>query len=80
MGQALYNKARNQAGYKNNIQKLMDELSSIRLACIAKKKSNKVSFQLERIPTKLQKVCKVLGISDDNIRSSLSSQLPVTTS
>jgi len=76
---AVYNKARTQANYKNNIQKLMDDLSTIRLACVSKKKSRKVSFQLEKIPARLEKVCESLGISDDNIRSALSSQLSVTT-
>lgn len=75
----VYNKACNKANYRNNIQKLMDDLSSIRLACIAKKRGTKVNFQLEKIPPKLKGVCDVLRISDDNIRSKLSSQLSVTT-
>jgi transposase len=68
---AVYTKARAQCNYKKNIQQLMDDLRGVRLACIAKKKSNKVNFQLEKVPAKLKKICHALSISDDNIRSEL---------
>jgi len=77
---AVYSKVRSRTNYQSNIQKLMDDLSNIRLACIAKKTSTKVSYQLEQIPVELKSVCKLLGLSDENIRSGLASQLSVTTS
>ena len=66
---AVYTKVRNQTHYEHNIQHLMDELRSIRLTCIAQKKSTKVNFQLEKIPAKLKKICSILDISNDNIRA-----------
>lgn len=66
---AVYTKAKEQAGYKKNASHLMDELKSIRLACIAKKKSNRVTYQLEKIPSEIQDVLKILNISNDAIRT-----------
>jgi transposase len=76
---AVYTKVRSQTNYQHNIQHLMNDLATIRLVCVAKKKSTKLKFQLEKIPQNLKAVCKILAISDDNIRSSLDLQLPVTT-
>ncbi len=76
---SVYTKVRSQIKYENNIQKLMDDLSSIRLACIAKKNNKKVSFQLENIPPKLKSICKILGLANENIRSGLASLTSVTT-
>lgn len=47
---AVYTKARAIANYQHNIQQLMNDLSTIRLACIANKKSTEIKFQLEKIP------------------------------
>lgn len=68
---AVYTKARQQAAYKRNVAHLMDELNSIRLTCIAKKKSNQLKYQLETIPKHLTKVCKALNLSDNTIRPKL---------
>ena len=69
---AVYTKAKEQAGYKKNASHLMDELKSIRLACIAKKKSNRVTYQLEKTPSEMHDVLKILNISNDAIRTPFS--------
>jgi len=61
-------KAKEKAGYQKNINRFMEDLKSIRLACQVKKKSRKVKYQLETIPKELKKVAKTLGVTDDNIR------------
>ena len=76
---AVYTKVRTQTKYPSNIQKLMDDLGNIRLACVAKKKSTKVKFQIEHMPQELKAICNALSLSDDNIRSKLASSLSVTT-
>jgi transposase len=76
---AIYTKVRAKTNYRSNIQKLMDDLGSIRLACVAKKKSTKVRYQIENIPQELKAICGALNLSDDNIRSELASRLSVTT-
>jgi len=53
--------------YKRNIGNMLNDLHSIRLACIAKN-SKKVNYQLEKIPRRLQRLTKLLNISDLNIR------------
>ena len=68
---AVYTKAREQAGYKRNVSHLMDDLKSIRLSCVTKKKSNKLKYQLETIPKHLAKICRVLNVSHDTIRPNL---------
>jgi transposase len=65
---ATYCKARRKAAYKRNVSNLMEDLKTIRLACIVKNKSNKVKYQLEKIPEHLQKVARVLGISNETLR------------
>lgn len=77
---AVYTKVRAKTNYQSNIQSLMNDLGNIRLACVSKKKSTKVRFQIEDIPKKLKGVCSALGISDENIRSSLAEVISVTTS
>lgn len=76
---AIYTKVRTQTGYCSNIQKLMDDLGNIRLACVMKKKSSKVRFQIEKIPSGLKDICRALNLSNDNIRSELAQTLSVTT-
>ena len=68
---AAYTKARQTAGYRNNITTFMEDLRSIRLACIKKPKSNRVRYQLEAIPKEVAKLARTLGISDENIRREL---------
>lgn len=65
---AVYTKAKEQAGYNKNLSRLMDELKKIRLTCITKKKSNKVTYQLENIPVEMRGILKALRISNDSIR------------
>ncbi len=66
-----YMEAKEKAGYKNCIDKFMEDLHQIRLSCQIKKKSQKVKYQLEKIPKDLKKTTKTLGISNENIRISL---------
>ena len=68
---AAYTKAREKAGYRKNLSSFIEDLSSIRLACSRKSKSNIVNYQLESIPRDLRKVAKLFGITDDNIRTEL---------
>ena len=65
---ATYCKASRKADYKRNVSNLMEDLKTIRLACTVKNKSNKVKYQLEKIPEHLQKVARVLGISNETLR------------
>lgn len=67
---AAYIKAR-ETGYRRNISNFMRELQSIRLVCRVKRKSKKVKYQLETIPEELNKVTKVLGITNENTRVEL---------
>jgi transposase len=53
--------------YKKNIGSFLNDLRSIRLTCIAKN-SKKINYQLEKIPRNLQRIAKILNISDSNIR------------
>lgn len=66
---AIYSKAKRHGGYKRNISNLFQDLWSIRLACRSKKKGSNVTFQLETIPKELRRVAKVLGISNNSIRT-----------
>lgn len=65
---SVYTIAKKEAAYKGGINRLMEDLKSVRLACIAKKKSKKISYQLETIPAPLSKLCKALKITDKTIR------------
>ena len=56
--------------YKRNIGNMLNDLSTIRLACIAKN-GKKISYQLEKVPRHLQRLTKTLGISNENIRPKL---------
>jgi len=56
--------------YKRNIGNMLNDLSTIRLACIAKN-GKKISYQLEKLPHHLQHLAKTLGISNENIRPKL---------
>ena len=67
---AAYIKAR-ETGYRKNMSNFMRELQSIRLVCRVKRKSKKVKYQLETIPKELNKVTKVLGITNENTRVEL---------
>jgi len=62
----IYKKAKNY--YKKNIGHFMDDLKNIRLACVTKKSSNKIAYQLEKIPPPIQRFAKHLNISNENIR------------
>lgn len=64
---AVYQRAR-QAGYKGSVNRLMEELKTIRLSCRLKKKGTNIKYQLETIPDHLLPICKALHISDDSIR------------
>jgi len=68
---AAYTKAKTESGYKRNIVNFMEDLSRIRLTSHVKKKSRKVTYQLEEIPLSLKKTAKTLGISNDNLRSKM---------
>lgn len=68
---ATHSKAKRKASYKRNVSNLMEDLRTIRLACTVKNKSNKVQYQLERLPEPLQKVARVLGISNKTLRPTL---------
>lgn len=65
-----YSKAR-KAGYRKNVQNLMDDLACIRLAGHVKQKSNKIKFQLEDMPKNIQKIADILKIQDQNIKTNL---------
>jgi transposase len=67
----IYSKLKKEIDYKHSIRRLMDDLKSIRIACVAKKKSRKVSYQLEKIPTHIEKLCRALNITNKNIRPDL---------
>jgi len=66
-----YMEAKEKAGYEKCIDRFMEDLNQIRLACQIKKKSRKVKYQLETIPKDLKKTTKVLGVTDENIRISI---------
>ena len=68
---AAYTKAREEAGYGKNLSSFIEDLSSIRLACSRKSKSNIVNYQLESIPRDSERFAKLFGITDDNIRIEL---------
>lgn len=53
--------------YKRNIGNMLNDLRSVRLACVAKN-GKKINYQLEKIPRHLQRLAKLLNISDTNIR------------
>lgn len=53
--------------YSKDIHHFMDDLKTIRLACVAKG-SNKITYQLEKVPRSLQPIVKALNISNENIR------------
>ena len=63
-----YMEAKEKAGYKKGINRFMEDLNGIRLACQIKKKSRKVKYQLEKIPKDLKKTAKILGVTNENIR------------
>ena len=71
MTMVLYMKAKQEAGYKKNVNEFLDDLRRIRLACHVKKKSRKVKYQLETVPKELKKVAKVLGVTEKTIRVSM---------
>ena len=55
--------------YSKDIHHFMEDLKSIRLACVTNKKGkNKITYQLEKIPRSLQPIIKALNISNENIR------------
>ncbi|EKE05902.1 MAG: Transposase-like protein [uncultured bacterium] len=54
--------------YSKNISHLMDDLKSIRLACVTKV-NNKITYQLEEISPDMQEVAKQLNISNENMSS-----------
>jgi transposase len=68
---AIYTKARNKASYNKNMNNLMNELKNVRLACVSKKKSNKLKFQIETTSKAIQKLLSSLNVTDDNIRPKL---------
>ena len=53
--------------YFRNINNFMNDLRKIRLACVTKGK-NKITYQLEEIPSEIKEVAKKLNISNKNIR------------
>lgn len=61
----IYNKVKNK--YSKNIHNLLQELKTIRLACVSKS-GNKISYQLEDVPPSLQSIVKILGINNENVR------------
>lgn len=63
-----YMKAKENAGYKKDIDHFMEDLKSIRLACQIAKKGRKPKYQLETIPKNLSKLARALEVTDDTIR------------
>ena len=70
---AAYRKAQESANYKRNIGNFLTDLQTIRLACTKKKKSNKLTFELETIDPHLRDVARVLEISNQTLRSKVNS-------
>ena len=70
---AAYRKAQESANYKRNIGNFITDLQTIRLACTKKKKSNKLTFELETIDPHLRDVARVLEISNQTLRSKVNS-------
>ena len=62
----IYKKVKNY--YQKNISHFMDDLKNIRLACVTKKSSNKIAYQLEKISPPMHHIAKKLNISNENIR------------
>lgn len=65
---AAYTKVRKTLPYNQSIENFMEDLKSIRLACLLKKKNRKVKYSLEEMPKSLQKIAKILHITDKNLR------------
>ena len=63
-----YSKVKKEVEYRGGINRLMEDLKTIRLTCIAKKKSKKICYQLEKIPLNLEKLCNVLNLTNKTIR------------
>lgn len=66
LASAAYAKAKN-AGYQRNIDNLMEDLRSIRLACSTKHKSQKVQIQLEEIPRHLENIARIFKITNQQL-------------
>jgi len=64
---SVYTYQKVKKGYKRNIGNMLNDLHTIRLACVAKN-GKKISYQLEKVPRHLQRLAKLLNISDSNIR------------
>lgn len=70
---AAYRKAQESGGYKRNIGNFLTDLQTIRLSCTRKKKSNKLTFELETIEPHLREVAKTLEISNQTLKSKVNS-------
>lgn len=70
---AAYTKAQTGAGYKRNISNFLTDLQTIRLACTKKKKSTKLSFELETINPHLREVARALKISNQTLKLKINS-------
>ena len=65
---AVFKKAKDQAHYSRDIDALLEDLRSIRLASILRSKGRKVAYQLERMPAHLATLAAVLGVSNGTLR------------
>ena len=68
---AVYTQARQKTNYRRNPGHLLDELRSIRLCSMLKKKGRKASYQLERMSPATARVAHALGVTEQNIRSKI---------
>jgi len=70
---AVYTQARQKMNYRRNVTHLLDELSSIRLCSMIKKKGRKISYELEQMSPATFRLAHVLGVTEQNIRSKINS-------
>ena len=68
---AVYTQARQKMNYRRNVTHLLDELNSIRLCSMIKKKGRKISYELEQMSPATSRLAYALGVTEQNVRSKI---------
>ena len=64
----VFRKAKDTAHYPHDIDALLDDLRTIRLASTLPLKGSRVSYQLEKIPSHLKSLAHELNLSSSSLR------------
>lgn len=66
---SAFNKVKNLANYKKNLNNFMNDLKQIRLAVVMEEKNkNNVKYKLEEMSDNILKLAKTLSVTNENIR------------